>query len=163
MTLCAYYCILTAARFAAIVYAQKNASHAVLTCCGVLLSILSFVLGITTYLCLSENIATQYGAIVMITIATYVAVKVTLAIMRSVRKRKRAFPVLLALRCISYAEVAVSVMNMQRSMLASFGNHFDMTSRALNIATGTAVWLFVLSLGIYLIRKGKTNGKIQAR
>ncbi len=163
LTLCAYYCILGTTRFAAVLCEQKNKELEwfVLKVCGVLLVLLSFVLGAITYLSISESIATKHSTILMITIATYVTIKVTMAILRAVRHQGSRSPLYTALRCISYADVAVSLMTMQSSMLASFGTIADLSAFILNVLTGTAVWLFILFLGLYMIRKEQQNGKNQ--
>lgn len=62
------------------------------------------------------------------------------------------------IRCIGYAEVAASVLTLQRSMLVSFGEMSDTDIRTMNILTGSAVCLFVLILGIILITRGKRKG-----
>lgn len=69
----------------------------------------------------------------MITIATYTFYKITMAIIRTAK---------------------------QRSMFASFGELTDMKAHTMNVLTGTAVYLFVLTLRLEMIIKGiKKKGK----
>ena len=62
----------------------------------------------------------RYDSILMITIATYTFYKITMAVVRAVKQRHDPSPLLAAIRSIGYAEVAASVLTMQRSMLVSF-------------------------------------------
>ena len=87
----------------------------------------------------------------MITIATYTFTKITASIIGMVKARSSVSPVLKTLRNISLADACVSIYTMQRSMLASFPGMDSTDTLILNIFTGTAVWIFVILLGINLI------------
>lgn len=126
--------------------------------CGVLLVLLNFVLAGAIYISLSRNVATKHGEIVMITIAAYTFYKITMTIIKAVRQHKTPSPLLSVIRCIGYAEVAASVLTLQRSMLVLFGEMSDTDILTMNILTGSAVCLFVLILGIILITRGKRKG-----
>lgn len=169
ITVCAYYSFLSIARFSAVLceYKEKhsgsiNTEYFVMKISGVLLILLSLILIAITYISISQNITTKYDEITMITIATYVFTKLTLIIIKAVRQRKYGSSLLTVIRNITYAEVAVSVLNLQRSMLASFGEMSNAT--ILNGLTSAFVCLFVLSLGCSMIkmylRKEKKYGKI---
>ena len=106
ITMCAYYTILSTLRFSAVLCERKSGCTAsddieyfVMKLSGVLLAALGFVLTCAIYISLSENIATEYGTIVMITIATYTFYKVTMTIIRAVKQRRNPSP-LLAVICI---------------------------------------------------------------
>lgn len=163
VTMFAYYAVLAAMRFSAVLYSRRNGKEdafaARLT--GIMLVLLSAVLAGVIYLSLSQNIAVRYGTIVMITIATYTFTKITMAVIRAAKGRKDLSPLFAAIRCIGYAEVAASLFSMQRSMLVSFKGMSEREIRLMNIMTGSAVWLFVLVLGIIMLRKaGKEYGRI---
>ncbi len=162
----AYYVILSVMRFFAVLIDSKNnieKEYRVMRCNGILLVFLSIILTGITYISLSQNIANKYGEIVMITIATYTFYKITMAIIKAVKHRKDPSPVLFVIRCISYAEVSVSLFTMQKSMLVSFGEMNSSNVHILNVLTGAGVCFFILSLGIIMIKKGvENNGKIKA-
>lgn len=126
--------------------------------CGVLLVLLNFVLAGAIYISLSRNVATKHGEIVMITIAAYTFYKITMTIIKAVRQHKNPSPLFSVIRCIGYAEVAASVLTLQRSKLVLFGEMSDTDILTMNILTGSAVCLFVLILGIILITRGKRKG-----
>ena len=169
IALCAYYIILGMTRFSAVLCERKNNSaptidteYFVLGISGVLLLLLSCVLAGVNYMSLQENIATKYGEITMITIATYTFGKLTMAIIRVVKHRRNPSPLLAAIRRIGYAEVAVSVLTLQRSMLVSFGEMETSAIYLMNALTGAGVYLFIFVLGILMIKesRGKSYGKI---
>lgn len=165
VTMCAYYIVLSTMRLSAVLCERKNRGTAssdadndieyfVMKLCGVLLIMLNFVLAGSIYISLSQNIATKYGEIVMITIASYTFYKITVTIIKAVKQRKNPSPLLSVIRSISYAEVAASVLTLQRSMLVSFGEMNNADIHTMNVLTGSAVCLFVLILGITLIIRG---------
>lgn len=164
VTMCAYYTILSAMRASAVLCELKNSpadntatEYFVAKLSGILLAILSFILTVVIYISISESIASKYGTIVMITIATYTFTKITMAIIRAVKQRKNSSMLLAVIRSIGYADVAASVLTLQRSMFASFGDLNGDKAHAMNILTGAAVCFFILVLGIMLIIKGTKN------
>ena len=161
ITICAYYIVLSTMRLSVVLCERKNRStpsndieYFVMKLCGVLLILLNFVLAGAIHISLSQNIATKYGEIIMITIATYTFSKITIAVIKAVKQRKNPSPLLSVIRSISYAEVVASILTLQRSMLVSFGKMSDTDIYTMNTLTGSAVCLFVLILGISLIIRG---------
>lgn len=161
VTMCAFYIMLSTMRFSVILCDRKQSAdteYFVMKLSGVLLAMLSLVLSGVVYISLSQNIATKYGEIIMITIATYTSCKISMAIRRAVKQRKNPSPLLAVIRNISYAEIAASVLTLQRSMLVSFGSVSDTKAYTMNIATGAGVCLFVFVLGGALLIKGMKKG-----
>lgn len=169
LSMFAFYAVLALLRFSSVLCAHKTEEAAnlsteifVMRGSGILLVLLSAILSGINYLSLSQNIATRYEKITMITIATYTFYKTTMAIIK--RVRQRAEPSLLAavLRNIRYAEVAASLLTLQRSMLVSFGKMEPEKISSMNALTGAGVCLFICVLGILLaIRAGKEKQKWQ--
>lgn len=164
ITMCAYYIILSTLRFSVILCEYKNSKTAsndmeyfVMKLSGGLLVALSLILTGIIYISLAENIATKHETIVMITIATYTFYKITMAVMRAVKQRKYHFLLLTVIRSIGYADVAASVLTLQRSMFASFGELTNTKTHTMNVLTGAAVCLFVFILGLSMIIKSKKN------
>ncbi len=155
----AYYTILGITRFSAVLCERRShgapsidTEYFVMRVVGILALLLGCVLAGVNYLSLQENFAAQYGEITMITIATYTFAKLTMAVVRRIKYRKDPSPLLAAIRRIGYAEVAVSVLTMQRSMLVSFGHMAATSIRLMNALTGTGVFLFISVLGIGTIK-----------
>lgn len=165
MAMCAFYGILATMRFAAVLCERSrqklpsdNTELFVMKLSGILLVILSIVLATASYISLSQNIATKHGNIIMITIATYTFYKITIAIVKAVKQHKTPYPLLSTIRNIGYAEVAASILTLQRSMLVSFGTMSAKNIHFMNAVTGTAVCLFVLILGLSMITKSIKKG-----
>lgn len=163
ITLSAYYLIISIMRFSVIFYKLKNKHGSfenemfVKVFSGYMFFALDAVLIAVTYLAVVQSTGTRYHEIMMITIATYTFVKVTLAIKNLYKSKKSNSPLLMTIRSISVADAAVSIFSLQRSMLVSFGNMDPSTVRLLNTLTGSGVCLAVTALGIDLIRKDKTK------
>lgn len=163
ISMCAYHIILSIMRFSAILSERKNnitREYAVMRFTGILLSLLSIVLSGIVYICVSQNIATKYGEIIMITIATYTFYKITMAVIKAVKYHRKNSPIEYVIRSIGYAEISVSVLTMQMSMLVSFKEEISIQDiYILNLLTGIGVCLFTLALGIIMIKNSKKGVK----
>jgi len=95
----------------------------------------------------------------MITIAAYTFFKIIMAIVKAVKQHKNPSPLLAVIRNIGYAEAAASILTLQRSMLVSFGTMDNTEAHIMNILTGSAVCLYVLIIGMYLLLKRKNRTK----
>lgn len=161
LVLCAYYLVLSTARFLAITRneAGRKGNHT-RQVVGRLLVLLALTLGASVYLSARRDVAHSYPKIAMISIATYTAVKVGLAISRLLKGR-RENSLETALRNIGCTDALASVLSLQRSMLASFGEIGRAESTAMNAVTGTVVSLVVLGIGLSMngtpkrLRKGE--------
>ena len=162
IAMCAFYGILATVRFSAVLCERNHQKSPdndtelfVMKLSGLLLLVLGVVLATVNYLSLSQNIATQYEEIMMISIAAYTFYKITMAIVKAVKQHKNPSPLLRAIRNIGYAEVAASILTLQRSMLVSFGSMSAGNVHFMNAVTGAAVCLFVLILGLSMIKTSK--------
>ena len=98
---------------------------------------------------------TVFHEILMISIALYTFVKITIAVVNICKMRSQPSAILRPLRNLSLADALVSVGTLQRSMLVSFEGMESGEIRIFNIATGTAVCLAVFALGFLLVRRKK--------
>ena len=162
----AYYVILSAMRFSAVLCEWRgkymypeDAEYFVVKLCGGMLILMGFLLTGLIYISLSQNIAVKHDEIVMITIATYSFYKITAAVIRAIKQCRNNAPLLIAIRTIGYAEVAASLLTLQRSMLVSFGSMDAADMAMMNRLTGMAVCLFIWLLGIFTMRKGRKRRK----
>lgn len=159
ITISAYYIIISIMRFSVILYKLKNKHGSienelfVKTFTGYMFLALDVVLVAVTYLAVVQSTGTQYHKIMMISIATYTFVKVAIAVKNLYKSMKSNSPLLTTIRSISFADAAVSLFSLQRSMLVSFGEMEPATVRIFNILTGSGVCLAVTVLGIDLIRR----------
>lgn len=168
ITLFAYYIILSIMRFSVLIYERKEKNlksenqYFIMRFSGVMLLLLSVILIGTVILSNIEERASKHHEIVMITIALYAFVKVTLAIINTVKARKINSPVIKTLRSISFADAVVSIFSMQRSMLVTFEGMQQREISILNLFTGTATCLTVIISAIILITERENkNGNIK--
>lgn len=166
LSMFAFYGVLSLLRFSAVLCAHKAINLSteifVMRGSGILLVLLSVILSGMNYLSLSQNIATRYEKIIMITIAAYTFYKITMAIIKRVKQRADPSLLTAVLRNICYAEVAASLLTLQRSMLVSFGEMAPEKIDFMNSITGAGACLFICVLGILLaVRAGKEKQKWQ--
>lgn len=165
ITMCAYYTVLGTMRLSAVLCERRGGAAAsddteyfVMKLSGVLLVLLSLVLAAVNYISLSQNITAKYGEITMITIAAYTFYKITMAVIRAVRQRKNPSPLLAVIRTISYAEVAASVLTLQRVHAGLFRGDRQCKSTADERVDRGGICLFVLMLGIFMTIRGIKKG-----
>lgn len=156
ITISAYYIIISIMRFSVMLCNGENELF-VKRFSGYMFFVLDTVLIITTYLTITQNTGTKYNEIIMISVATYTFTKITLAAVNLCKSRKYNSPVLTTIRNISFADAAVSVFSLQRSMLVSFGDMSITDIKLFNTLTGVGVCVIVAVLGINLIRREKTK------
>ncbi len=151
------YLLLAVMRFFALINRKPSTTRS-LRFTGVLLLLLSLVTAMVLYINLTENRASDFGTIPMIAIAAYTFSKISVSVVGAFQYRHEPSDPLLAIRAIGYAELAISVCSMQRSMLATFGNKEDGNSFILNLCTGCAACFFMIGLGFFLILKQRRGG-----
>ncbi len=157
ITLFAYYTILSAMRFYAVTYelrsTDKRTEYSVMRFCGICLCFLAIV--ISGMVCL--NIASDRNAskhmVLMITIATYTFWKASVAIVNSIKVRRKGSPLLITLRNINCADAAVSMLALEHSMIATFGDGEYRFALVMDAATGAAAFLTIILLGIGMVIK----------
>lgn len=156
VTVGAYYTVLSITRFSVLQIRRRakgdhDTERFAKRITGWLLVALSVcVLGMNILSAVKDR-GTDFHEIVMITIAAYTFTKITVSIVGMVKVRRATSPTMHTLRNVALADAAVSVCSMQRSMLVSFPGMGAQEILLLNIATGAAVFLLVLFLGINLI------------
>ncbi len=146
-----YYLLLGLIRLYLVLAKQRRQEASAVT--GIFLIILSLLLGTMVYVSLQFQTASPHGEILMITIATYTFTKLAAAVHTAVKHRGNLSPFLRGINAVRYCEAAISLLTMQQSMLVSFGQMEPGKALALNIFTGTGVWIFILTLGIFTLKR----------
>lgn len=159
----AYYVIISVMRSAVILFSSKNKKHGnfVMRFSGVMLFLLAVVLCGIVYMTLEKDVATSYHEIVMITMALYAFVKITLAIIGFVRSGKSRDAFEKTLQSIAVADATVSIYSLQRSMLVSFGEMAESDILIFNSLSGIGMCIVVVWIGIYLMKGERKNGKVK--
>lgn len=121
--------------------------------CGILLIATIWALSAAIAQMVVQNQGFEYFDLMIYVAATYTFTKITLAIFNAVKaKKERSGYTILALRNISLADAAVSILSLQTAMFHSFAEPSGGTQLA-NALTGGAVCLFVMALGVIMIVK----------
>jgi len=146
-----YYVILSIVRFGVLRYKGKKCF--VIRFTGIMLMVLSLSLVGTVILAFVKDRGTVFHLIVMLAIAVYAFIKITLAAIKWIKARKSKSAKLISLRNISFADAFVSIFSLQRSMLMSFEGMSETEIRIMNVATGSAVCIIVFLLGLNLMQQ----------
>lgn len=150
----AFLTVLGLMRLSMIIIWKANRGTRAVRCTGFMMLILDAVLLFMVYQTASQKAAAgRHGDIVMITIATYTFFKLGSAIAKAIKARADSCPIAISIRSIIYAETAISIVNLQRSMIASFGASSIAWETMMNTLTGISACIFIAVIGISLIRK----------
>lgn len=157
ITLFAYYTILSLMRFYAVTYELRSegrrTERSVMCFCGVCLCFLAIALSGMVCLNIASDRNASKHTILMITIAAYTFWKASAAIVNSVKARRKGSPLLITLRNINCADAAVSMLTLEHSMIATFGEGEYEFAFIMDTATGAAAFLIILGIGMVI--KGK--------
>ncbi len=152
ITMGVYYSVLSLMRFAVLSTRKKRVKRNLKVFTGIMLMISAIPLAGMVILTSFKDRGVVYHEIVMITIALYTFIKITLATINIVNSRKKKRSVTIStLNHISFADAAVSISALQRSMLVSFGDMPENDIRIFNIVVGSVVCFVVFLLGLGLL------------
>ncbi len=152
VTVGVYYSILSIMRFVILNTRKKKTKNNLNKFTGIMLVLTSLPLAGMVILSSLKDRGVDHNENVMITIALYTFIKITLATVNIVKTKGRKVSVTLnTLRHISFADAAVSIFSLQRSMLVSFDGMPESDIRIFNIVVGSAVCVVVFLLGLGLL------------
>ncbi len=156
LTVGTYYVVLSVIRYT-IIRSKKENTVFIKRITGILLLIMSLPLAGTVILTSIQDRGIVLHEIVMITIAIYAFAKITLASIKLAKSRRSTSAKIKTLRNISFADAFVSIFSLQRSMLVSFGEMPENTVKVMNLATGSAVCIIIIFLGMNLLYSTHKN------
>ncbi len=164
ITVGTYYIILSTMRILVTVFTAKNKKNEtfVMKFTGFMIFALAVVLCVFVYVTIRYDVSTAHNEIVMITIALYAFVKLTLAITGFVKTRKNHRLYVKTVNGISFVDAVVSIYSLQKSMLVSFEGMTPGDITLFNTISGIGMCVIVICVGLYLIiGKDVKNGKIK--
>ena len=135
--------------------------------CGVLILLMHLTLIGLVFQMVNWNRAVEQGEIMVITTAFFAFYKIISAFIRIAKDRKHVRPVDSSIRMLTLAQAFFAIFSLQASMFHTFGTG-ESWEHLMNILTGCTVCLLIVSIGIYMIRRGtreikkhqeKNNGK----
>lgn len=120
--------------------------------CGVLVLLLHMTLTGIVFQMINWNRAEEQGEIMVIVTACFAFYKIINSFFSIARDRKHLHPVDSSIRMLNLAQAIFAIFSLQASMFHTFGSG-ESWEHLLNIITGCAVCLLIVSMGIYMIRR----------
>ena len=121
--------------------------------CGVLILLMHLTLIGLVFQMINWNRAVEQGEIMVITTAFFAFYKIISSFIHIAKDRKHVRPVDSSIRMLNLAQAFFSIFSLQASMFHTFGTG-ESWEHLMNILTGCAVCLLIVSIGIYMIRRG---------
>lgn len=126
--------------------------------CGVLILLMHLTLIGIVFQMVNWNRAEEHGEVMVITTALFAFYKLISSIMSIAKDRKHLHPVDSSIRMLDLAQAFFAIFSLQASMFHTFGTGQEWEHR-MNLFTGCAVCLSVVSIGIYMIRRSNREIK----
>jgi len=129
--------------------------------CGIVFLVMNLALSLIIFFMVYWNRTFIHHEITTIAMAAYTFTSLSLAIVNMVKHRKYNSPVYSASKAISLASACVSMLTLEATMLTTFGDTLDLTSRRLFLGlSGGAISAFVIAIAINIIISGTKRLKI---
>lgn len=159
-SLAVYYFSLALMRFFLVRHSTKNQPGEKLRqelvryrACGYIFIIMTVALSAMTAYLIYSGGTTEHHEITTIAMAAYTFFTFTMAVINIVRYRKYESPVFSAAKAVSLTAASVSMLNLESTMLATFGNGNEtelMRSRFIGIS-GAVIFVFIIAMAVYMI------------
>ena len=131
--------------------------------CGLLILLMHLTLIGLVFQMVNWNRAEEHEEIMVITTALFAFYKLISSFMSIAQDRKHVRPVDSSIRMLNLAQAFFAIFFLQASMFHTFGTGEDW-EHLMNVLTGCGVCLLVVSIGIYMIRRGNREiKKLQER
>ena len=121
--------------------------------CGGLILLMHLTLTGMVFQMVNWNRAAEQGPIMVIATAAFAFYKITSSFIKIAKDRKHEHPVDSSVRMLKLTQAMFSIFSLQASMIHVFGTG-ESWEHWLNLATGCATCLLIVSVGIYMIRRG---------
>lgn len=121
--------------------------------CGVLILLMHLTMTGIVFQMVNWNRAEEHGQIMVIATAAFAFYKFTSSFLDIARDRKHTHPVDSSIRMLDLAQAIFAIFSLQASMFHTFGTG-ENWEHLMNILTGCTVCLSVVSMGVYMIRRG---------
>ena len=121
--------------------------------CGVLILLMHLTLTGIVFQMVNWNRAEDQGQIMVIATAAFAFYKFISSFIDLARDRKHTHPVDSSVRMLEFSQAIFAIFSLQASMFHTFGTG-EPWEHWMNLGTGCAVCLLIVSMGIYMIRRG---------
>ncbi len=126
--------------------------------CGFLVLLMHLSLTGIVFQMVNWNRAEEHGQIMIIATAVFAFYKITSRFLDIARDRKHTHPIDSSVRMLELSQAIFAIFSLQASMIHTFGTG-ESWEQLLNLITGCAVCLLIVSTGIYMIRRGSREIK----
>ncbi len=130
--------------------------------CGLIFLIMNTALSAMMLYMIRDKSTVGHHEIITISMAVYTFTTLTMAIINLIRYRKYKSPALSASKAISLASACVSMLTLENTMLATFGDS-SMTQQTRSIflaLSGGAVSIFIIIMAVYMIVQSNSKSEI---
>lgn len=128
-----------------------------------LLLLLDIPMGVIIAMTVLTDAGYSYPGYVIYLSAGYTFYTVIHSIVSIVRFRKLGRPVLSAAKALSLVAALMSLLGLQTAMIAQFSQESDSFRVLMNTLTGAVVWISVIMIAAYMLRRGKAMSKKRKR
>ena len=161
-SLAAYYILLCAMRLVSVLYAksvymdkqhegQEVRELKVYRTCGILLAVMSIALVGAVILLVTGTGGKTYPGLLIYAAAAYTFYKLAMSAISMARARRERSPLAMTFRYVGHSEALVSLLSLQTALFAQFGQGAGALVPIMNAATGAAVCLAALTIGLYMV------------
>ena len=126
--------------------------------CGVLMLLMHLTLIGIVFQMVNWNRAEEAGQIMVIATAVFAFYKIISSFIDIAKDRKHAHPIDSSIRMLDLAQSIFAIFSLQATMFHAFGTG-ALWEHLMNIITGCVVCLLIVSMGIYMIRRGNREIK----
>lgn len=172
-SLAGYYILVFAMRLISVLYAKsiyidkneltkEQRELKVYKNCGIILSVMSLALmGAVTMLVVGAGGKTYPGTMVYV-MAAYTFYKLINSIINMVKARREKSLLLITMRNVGHSEALVALLSLQTALFAAFGQDSGNLVPIMNAATGAAVCIAALVIGMHMVFDSKKRNRIYA-
>ena len=152
-----YYALLSTARIFMFFGVSSNSSERkkllIMRTCGGFLLLLNAVVSVMIFLLIYTTTFGQYNEIIVITLAAYSFISLTVAIIGFVRFWRKDNYVYFCIKAISLISVSVSMLTLTNTMLATFGEDNAILRSIILPVFSAVVSIFIIVCAVFMIKK----------
>ena len=100
-----------------------------------------------------ENRAYHYPGVLIFAMAVWAFAKIIMAAVNLIRRQKEENKVLAAARCVSFAEALMSILALQKALLAQFGDGAVTFAQTMNAISGVGITALLITLSALIIAR----------
>lgn len=152
--LAAYFISLGIMRFLTVL-AERKQDEKIKVINGLVMLFLAVVIAGMNVMTIKEQINPEKNMVIVIAQAAFTFTIFVMAIVNSVKARKKKDLYMVMIRNISFASAIGSMLSLERTMLGTFGDPSDTFTLWMEAATGMGAFILLVLMAIDMLRRGK--------